>query len=727
MQLLEKRYLQWGLLLIAPLMVLVMAFVPDEKGVRPPERDRALARLKTLLAQSSEPTDAQLLEIEESSRGSRAAALARFLRAYLKYSQQDYSSAAQLFNEESAKTAEIGDYAVYYAALSLRQSGQYLEAAQVAQRIEAYPDSLHHRAALLVAGEALIQAGRHAEARKLLGTMSDGAALLLVARSFEAEQKMEEAAQSYRRVYYEAPASSESAEAVKKLQQMGVVLPEVGSQLQTRATRLYDAAQYAAAAEALSILQTRSPEVFAADAHNVFRLGVSLHRMGKHAEALRALLAVGSSERAQYVEARYLAALSAQKLGNTAKFTELALQTLDLQPPASYAAELLGRLVEVNSRTPEVAERYRRRLIKDYPDSKQADDLSYKSAWKVHQEGRHEEATNALLRHMCDIPSTNYRGQVAFWAGRDAEKAGNLARALAIYQAIPVRYRYGYYGYLAEKRIAEMQARGVKAEQSGKDSVLACALATIQPAQPLPETATASAEVRLRRAASLQTIGLGDLAIAELEEARQSAPNSHRINLEIARIHYGRGEYLRAVRVLQRAHPDYLAYQGSEASAEVFEIFFPLHNWKTIQEEARRHGIDPFIVAGLIRQESHFEPTAKSRANALGLMQLLPSTGKLVAKKAGQSITAEDLYKPELNIKLGVSYLAEMLNKYGRIEYAAAAYNGGPGRVSRWLETLPAELEEWVEAIPISETRGYVQGVLRNSAHYRRIYGGLEK
>lgn len=726
MRLLEKRYI-WRLLLILifPLMALIVAFVPDEKALRPAENTRALARLKALVAQSSgKPSDEQLLEIEESSRGSRAAALARFLRAYLKYSQQNYLAAAQLFDEESAKTVQIGDYALYYSALSLQQTGQYVEAARTAQRLEAYSDSIHLQAARLLAGECLMQAGDYAGARRHLAKLdTDGKALMLIARSFEAEQKTDEAVQSYRRVYYEAPASSESAEAAKRLQQMGVVLPDDLEQLHTRATRLYEAGLYAAAAETLLALQLRSPEIFARDAENIFRLGVSLHKAGKHIEALKALLAVSPSKRLQYVEARYLAALSAQRLGNASRFTELALQVLELKPPASYAADLLGRLVELNSRTaPEVAERYTNRLIKEYPESKQADDLSYKRAWKLHQEGKYEEAADALLQHMCDIPSTNYRGQVAFWAARDAEKSGNLSRALAIYETIPVRYRYGYYGYLAEKRRAKIQAQRTKAEQPAKGSVLACALATIQPARPLPETATAKAEVRLQRASSLQSIGLGDLAIAELEEARQSAPNSHRINLEIARIHYSRGEYLRAVRVLQRAHPDYLAYQGGEVSREVFEIFFPLHNWKTISEEAHRHGIDPFIVAGLIRQESNFEPNAKSRANALGLMQLLPSTGRLVAKKAGKNITAEDLYRPELNIKLGVSYLAEMLKKYGMIEYAAAAYNAGPGRVSRWRETLPTDIEEWVEAIPISETRGYVQGVLRNSAHYRRLY-----
>jgi soluble lytic murein transglycosylase len=179
------------------------------------------------------------------------------------------------------------------------------------------------------------------------------------------------------------------------------------------------------------------------------------------------------------------------------------------------------------------------------------------------------------------------------------------------------------------------------------------------------------------------------------------------------------------VQALQRAHPEYLAYQGDEISREEWEIFFPLREWETIQQEAKANGLDPFIVAGLIRQESVFDANARSRANAIGLMQLLPSTGRLVANKKGTGpITADQLYNPRLNIVLGTSYLADMCRQFGRYEYAFAAYNAGPGRVVNWLKTLPtAELDVWIDAIPITETRLYVQGVLRNTAHYRRLYG----
>ena len=115
---------------------------------------------------------------------------------------------------------------------------------------------------------------------------------------------------------------------------------------------------------------------------------------------------------------------------------------------------------------------------------------------------------------------------------------------------------------------------------------------------------------------------------------------------------------------------------------------------------------------------------AKSRANALGLMQLLPSTARAVARVNNfGSVTSNDLFNPNLNIQLGVAYVRQLENQFGRFEYVAAAYNGGETRVRRWMRELPnQDIEEWVEAIPLSETRLYVQGVYRNSRIYQRLY-----
>jgi soluble lytic murein transglycosylase len=107
-------------------------------------------------------------------------------------------------------------------------------------------------------------------------------------------------------------------------------------------------------------------------------------------------------------------------------------------------------------------------------------------------------------------------------------------------------------------------------------------------------------------------------------------------------------------------------------------------------------------------------------------MQLIIPTAQSTARKYGSSsagsISVSTLYNPAVNIELGTAYLKDQLDKFGRIEYVAAAYNAGPGRIPGWRATLPYEMDEFVEAIPFRETKAYVQGVIRNSAQYRRLY-----
>jgi len=152
--------------------------------------------------------------------------------------------------------------------------------------------------------------------------------------------------------------------------------------------------------------------------------------------------------------------------------------------------------------------------------------------------------------------------------------------------------------------------------------------------------------------------------------------------------------------------------------------FYPLTNWDQIKAWAKNRNLDHYQVAGLIRQESVFNPRASSHANAYGLMQLIMPTARATARKYGSTamISVESLFQPALNIELGTAYMRDQLDKFGRIEYMAVAYNAGPGRVPQWRATLPIEIDEFVEAIPFKETKGYVQGVIRNSAQYRRLY-----
>ena len=152
---------------------------------------------------------------------------------------------------------------------------------------------------------------------------------------------------------------------------------------------------------------------------------------------------------------------------------------------------------------------------------------------------------------------------------------------------------------------------------------------------------------------------------------------------------------------------------------------FPLAYWEMIQQKAQERELDPYLILALIRQESLFDPRARSPAAALGLMQLLPSTASRVAKQIGISApSSEQLFQPEINLVLGTQYLKDLLQRYSNDWFKAiAAYNAGEAAVDRWEKEIRTDdAEEFVERIPYLETRGYVKLVMRNHRIYKRLY-----
>jgi soluble lytic murein transglycosylase len=154
-------------------------------------------------------------------------------------------------------------------------------------------------------------------------------------------------------------------------------------------------------------------------------------------------------------------------------------------------------------------------------------------------------------------------------------------------------------------------------------------------------------------------------------------------------------------------------------------LIYPLPYADTIAAQAKQRGVDPLLFAGLIRQESTFNPTARSSANALGLAQVVPTTGQGIANALGRgSFKSDDLYRPNVAIEFGVYYLGRQLSQYdGRVFPALAAYNAGGGTVNGWLAQFGADDPDlFAEQIPYAETSHYVQVVYENYLNYRRLY-----
>jgi soluble lytic murein transglycosylase len=186
-----------------------------------------------------------------------------------------------------------------------------------------------------------------------------------------------------------------------------------------------------------------------------------------------------------------------------------------------------------------------------------------------------------------------------------------------------------------------------------------------------------------------------------------------------------RGRLRPAITAMKRAHPEWIGEAGDRLPREIWKVLFPMRYDQELLAAAREDALDPALVAALILQESSYDAAALSRAGARGLMQVMPATGRRIARAKGVRFKRTALNDPETSLDFGTHYLRQMSERYGgAVERVLAAYNAGPHRVDAWTrERGDQTAEEFIETIPFTETRNYVMIVLANREQYRRLYG----
>ncbi|MDQ3649282.1 MAG: transglycosylase SLT domain-containing protein [Acidobacteriota bacterium] len=562
---------------------------------------------------------------------------------------------------------------------------------------------------------------------KTLTDTDDAAALLLAAKASEQSGDTTRALGLYRRLYFYAPAAPEAAGAAAALARLNSTpSPATADEATARADKLFAAKRYAEATDAYADGFARFAAVATVAAQS--RRSIAAANARRIPEAVAALGAMPISAVDERSEAlHHLALAYARARQWDAVRSTLAVMTSahTRSPWTMRALVVAGQLAKEAKNTFDAAQFFRA-AVNTFPGQSEVASAQFELAWQAHEAKNFQESSRLLVEHLAEYAgkNTDNRGRAGYWAARDSERAGRLSEARALYRAMLARYDANWYGYLAKQRLDAM-ARGAGAEKEfPADSPVGRAAANLVPVTIATETAGPEADKRIAKADQLSIVGLDEWAHEELDKMLESTPTSPRLNLAKARIFRSRDENVQAFNVLRRSFPDYSQMKPEELTSDEWDVFYPLAHWEIITQEARARNLDPYTVAGLIRQESVFNPRAASSANAYGLMQLLVPTGRLMAKRAGveRPVNVTALFEPRLNIQLGTSYMRDNIDKFGRIEYVAAAYNAGPGRIGPWRASLPLEIDEWVEAIPFKETRGYVQGVVRNTLQYRRLY-----
>lgn len=723
----------------AGLTVVVLAIMPlfftasCRSLQQTPAELRARETLRAMTRKGLPPAEAPVARIESDFPRTTAGALARIVRARIKMNAQDFAGAAALLDAGAIRDHTlIGDYALFLRAGALHQVGRQVDARSAhEQLVHDFPSSPRNREALLRVAQMLItdlQAAKVPELLRELTAKDDAAALLLTAKAYEQRNDSTRALATYRRLYFFAAAASESAEAASAIKRLNSTTdPANAEEANARAEKLFAAKRSSEAVDAYNDAATRFPG--SVNSELQLHRGIAAANAKRTPDAVAALTGVASSAGELKAEALYYLAWAYARARQWPQARSTAEELRRSFPQSSWTPRAFAQVGQVadDAKNSVDAAYFYRAAVNAYPGTAEVAQAQFNLAWAAHEAKNFAESSRLLTEHLALYAdkNTDNRGRAGYWSARDSERAGKLAEARALYQGVLGRYDANWYGYLAQQRLDTMNrnSKAPLAKFAG-ESMVGRAVANLQTVSVAEETAGPAEDARIARADQLSIIGGDDWALEELGDALQAAPNSPRVNLAIARIYRSREDNVQALNTLKRSYPDYSQMKPEELTRDEWDAFYPLAYWDIISQESRARGLDPYQVAGLIRQETVFEPRAKSGANAFGLMQLLIPTARVMAQKYGidRSITAESLYEPRLNVQLGTGFLKDQIDKFGRIEYVAAAYNAGPGRAVAWRASLPLELDEWAEAVPFKETRGYVQGVVRNRLQYLRLY-----
>jgi soluble lytic murein transglycosylase len=644
----------------------------------------------------------------------------------------DFAAAVAAIPDDAAGGAtQINDYLWLYRAEACLGAARNQEALSLLRRHQSrYPKSPLREKAVLGEARALLQLQDPSAALAVLEKLhrgDDTDAVAVCGRALEAAGKRGEAVRLYLRIYaeYIDPARSELAEErLRALERDFLTRADNRDILLRRSENLIRAGRNQDARMLLSRLAKAKLSGRQAQEFHLF-LGEALANLKKAPDALRYLRRV--TDPALAARALYLQGVCQRDRRDEVALLAARDRALRLYPQSPFTERLLHTLAafyDANNQLPLARAAYQA-VVRGFPKGEFAARALWRIALYSYGERRYAEALDGFWQYLLINPGPSAAAAPAFWMGRSCERLGDLENAAYFFQRAQELTPAGYYGQRARESMAALKSSGPAAPGNPPGinfTLIRRKLGTLRPEATVIANPSEDVLRIIERSRQLAAAGLLDLALLELGQGRENSPDGNRIlNFALSRVHQAKEDHLSAITTLRRAFPDYADLPASFLPNQFWEILFPVRHIDLIRESAARHGLDANLILALMRQESAFQESAHSGADARGLMQILPATGRSLAREARMArFTVSMLYQPETNIALGTRHLASLLqHNGGRVELALAAYNAGQRRVDQWLQEFgDGDVTEFVERIPFSETRGYVKQVLTSKAHY---------
>jgi soluble lytic murein transglycosylase len=669
------------------------------------------------------PDEPEALWFVPSGKPRPSALLVKFAEGVRAYEAGNFEAALPLVSAPALAGTPLADYATYYKGLTLLRLSRLDDARQVLSTLKDRPlRGYLVEAAALARGEAAELSGDARAAASLYEDLTSTkmldpqVAIYRLGRARLAAGDREGASTAWLRLRYEFPLSPEAALAeteVAKLGDLATAPSQANFKLELgRAERLFGARRYSQARDGFDAIRAQAD----GDDRELVNLRLAesdfyLRRYGAARDALRPYL-TGASRSA---EAQFFYIASLNELGSDDEYVARVRAMVDAYPTSSWSEEALNNLGThyILANDDEAAAGAFRELLQRFPNGSRAERAAWKLGWWEYKNGRYPETVRLFESAAATFPRSDYRPSWVYWAARARERAGDQSNAVARYRLVTADYLNSYYGRLATRRL------------EGFDKVARTAFTPPAAASRSPEAATPPPPtVDLIKV--LLSVGLETDALNELRYAQRQWGSSPALEATMAWAWYRQGDLRRAITQMKRAYPQHLTPEGgARLPEELLRVIFPLDYWATIQRQSRLRHLDPYVVAALIAQESSFEPDARSAANAYGLMQVVPGTGRRLARSLGlryRGVTT--LTNADANVRMGTLHFSRLIEQFGGVHLALAAYNAGESRVVRWMAERPGlDRDEFIDDIPFPETQNYVKKILGTAEDYRVLYG----
>ena len=636
---------------------------------------------------------------------------------YLKTAEQEYK--------------ELQDYALYFMAEHYFSKEYYTHAVEnYDAAIKSFPNSPLLSRAIYKKAEANLSAnylflakeGFKEFVKRFPENGLTANAIYKIGEVFEKEGNDVNAADYYKRILYDYPYHSLSKTAEERfagLKNKNSQIPDLTTdELLLRANNLY---KYPLFDKAVTEYQ-RLLEALPAERHSEIlqKLGVSLFKIGKTEDAILIFNRVVNEALSKNAGAEALLWLGKcyARLGDDDSLLNSYQAIFKRYSESEWMDDALFAAADFYSNKNDFkkAISYYKKLAEGFPESALSEQAYWYIGWLNYRLGNYKEAAVSLDEFLFKYPQSEYINRVLYWRGRSLEKMGKANSADKLFQKV-CKTTYGFYCYNVRSRNENLSDANLVVKNDNADNGKA--------AQVNNGNYAIEADANFIRAKELSILRMNQDAVNELYKLRERVSLNKEGLLLINKMFYEFGEYHVSVKSIIQNFYDKIERGGNDLPEYFWGLAYPQGYWSVVTEYAARYGLDPYLVASVMQEESWFNKQAVSRSGARGVMQLMPFTARWVSKQLKHEYNDdENLFDAEININFGAWYLSYLKKRFnGNTVLMIASYNAGPEAVTKWVNgNSNMETDEFIEAIPYNETRAYAKRVLRSYAEYHRIY-----